>query len=125
MPHSFVIWSMVDILIASSTGPRPRAPSPELAITMPFLWLASLIESGTESNGSRAADDRVVRENSEGDEECVHRSAETAVEARGAGKYLGKRAVKQKVYRKLLDVALLLLALFDNAQDVCRPETLS
>ena len=48
----------------------------------------------------------------------MHGSAETAVEARGAGKYLGKRAVKQKVYRKVLDVALLLLALFDNAQDI-------
>ena len=53
----------------------------------------------------RAADDRVVRHDSEGREESVHRAAHALVEAGSAGEDLGQRAVKGEIEGHLSDAA--------------------
>ena len=70
-----------------------------------LLLVSSLVDSSTESNGSSTANDRVVGHDAEGNEECVHRAAETAVEAGGSCEYLCECAVEEEVDRELLDVA--------------------
>ena len=91
-----------------------------------LLVVCSLIECCTESYGSSAANDSVVGENTEGNEECVHRAAETAVEACGTCEDLCTCTVEKEVDSEILDVALLFSVLtgFNNGEDISAEEFL-
>ena len=82
-----------------------------------FFVIGSLIERRAHCDCRRAADDSVVREYTEGNEECVHRSAKTAVEACSSCKNFGKRTVEKEVDCEILHVALDFLSAFDNGKN--------
>ena len=82
-----------------------------------FFVVRSLIKSRTECYCCRSADDGVVREYTERNKECVHRAAETAIEARSSCEDFGKRAVEEEVDCKILYIAFDFFFAFDNGKD--------
>ncbi len=78
------------------------------------LVVASLVESRAESYGSCAAYDSIIRENTERNEKCVHRAAETAVETCSTCKDLRESAVEQEVDRQLLYISGVILLSFND-----------
>ena len=86
--------------------------------------VSSLVKCRTESDWSSSAYDSVVRENTEGNEERVHGSAQTLVEACCTSEDFGKRAVEKEVLCKLANIALLCLLSFNNTENVSAEEFL-
>ena len=69
------------------------------------VFLVTLLEeSNTCCDGACAANDSVVRENTEGKEECVHGAAETSGEAHILSEKLAHKAVHKVVLCKILNV---------------------
>ena len=86
-----------------------------------LLAVDFLVESGTHRDGTAAAHDGVVGIDSEGSEEGVHASAQTLVEAGGAGENLGDCAVDEEADAEFLGV-LALISLLGYFQGCSAPE---